>query len=100
MDFPCSLDIVLPAQHYRDLCTKTLENLVKPVRVDPEVMPELGRHVPRRPPYAMASTAAQAQDMLRACNTPQRYKRCHAVRALAECDPPPPLCAGCPPEKR
>ena len=34
MDFPCALDTVLTAEHYRDLCAKTLQTLVKPVKVD------------------------------------------------------------------
>ena len=38
-------------------------------------MTELGRHVTQRPPGDMDTTVAQAQDMLRACNTPDRYKR-------------------------
>ena len=74
MDFPCSLDTVLTAEHYRDLCAKALQTLVKPVNVDTEVMTELGRHVPQRPPGAMDTTVAQAQDMLLAFNTPDRYK--------------------------
>ena len=45
MDFPCSLDTLLPAKHYSDLCTKTLHTLAKPVSVDPQVMTELRRHV-------------------------------------------------------
>ena len=43
------------------------------------------------PPGDMASATAQAQDMLRACNTPQRYKRRTCPCALWA-----PLCAGCP----
>ena len=46
MYFPCSLDTVLTAEHYRDLCAKTLQTFVKPVKVNAEVMTELGRHVP------------------------------------------------------
>ena len=72
MDFPCALDTVLTAEHYRDLCGKTLQTLVKPVKVDADVMTELGRHVPQRPPGDMDTIVAQAQDMLRACNTPDR----------------------------
>ena len=96
MDFPCSLDTILPAEHYRYLCIKTLQTLVKTVRVDPEVMTELGRHVLQRPPGDMATATAQAQDMLHACNIPRRYKRHRAACALTKRDPPPPLCAGCP----
>ena len=49
MYFPCSQDTILPAEHYCDLCTKTLQTLVKPARVDPQIMIELGRHVPQVP---------------------------------------------------
>ena len=87
MDFPCALDTVLPAEHYRDLCAKTLQTLVKSVKVDADVMTELGRHVPQRPPGDMDTTVAQAQDMLRACNTPDRYKRRRPARAFAQRDP-------------
>ena len=41
MDFPCSPDAILHAEHYRGLCTNTLQTLVKPVTVDPHVMAEL-----------------------------------------------------------
>ena len=96
MDFPCALDTVLTAKHYQDLCAKTLQTLVKPVKVDAEVMTELGRHVPQRPPRDMDTTVAQAQDMLRACNTPHRYKRRRLARAFAQRDPAripaPPQC--------
>ena len=99
MDFPCSLDMVLTAitKHYQDLCAKTLQTLVKPIKVDAEVMAELGRHVPQRPPGDMDTTVAQAQDMLRACNTPNRCKRRRPARAFARRDParipapPPPM---------
>ena len=87
MDFPCSLDTVLTAEHYRDLCAKTLQTLVKPVKRDAEVMTELGRHVPQRCPGDLDATIAQAQDMLRACNTPDRYKRHRPARAFARRDP-------------
>ena len=87
MDFPCALDTVLTAEHYRDLCAKTLQTLVKPVKVDADVMTELGRHVPQRPPGDMDTTVAQAQIMLRACNTPDRYKRRRPARAFAQRDP-------------
>ena len=60
MDVPCSLDTVLPAKHYRDLCTKTLQTLVKPVKDDPKVMNGLGRHVPQHPLGDMASAIARA----------------------------------------
>ena len=93
MDFPSSLDTVLTAEHYRDLCAKTLQTLVQPVKVDAEVMTELGRHVPQRPPGDMNTTVAQAQDMLRTCNTPHWYKRRRPARAFARRDPariPPP----------
>ena len=46
-------------------------------------MTELGRHVPQRPPGDMDTTVAQAQDMLRACNTADRYKRCRPACAFA-----------------
>ena len=87
MDFPCALDTGLTAQHYRDLCAKTLRTLFKPVKVDADVMTELGRHVPQRPPGDMDTTVAQAQDMLRTCNTPDRYKRRRPARAFAQRDP-------------
>ena len=87
MDFPCSLDTVLTAEHYRDLCANTLQTLVKPVKVDAKVMTELGRHVPQRPPGDMDTTVAQPQDMLRACNTPDRYKRRQPAHAFARRDP-------------
>ena len=87
MDFPCSLDTVLTVEHYRDLCAKTLQTLVKPVDVDAQVMTELGGHVPQRPPGDMDTTVAQAQDMLRACNTLDRYKRRRPARAFARRDP-------------
>ena len=50
-------------------------------------MTELGRHVPQRPPGDMDKTVAHAQDMLRACNTPDRYKRRRPARAFAQRDP-------------
>ena len=58
MDFPCALHTVLTSEHYRDLCAKTLQTLVKPVKVDADVMTELGRHVPQRPPGDMDTTVA------------------------------------------
>ena len=64
LDFPCSLDTVLLAEHYHDLCTKTLQTLVKPVRVDPEVMTELDRHVSHPPPPV---TWPAPQHMHRTC---------------------------------
>ena len=99
MDFPCALDTVLTAEHYRDLCAKTLQTLVTPVKVPAQVMTELGRHVPQRPPGDMDTTVAQAQDMLRACNAPDRYKRRRPARAFARRDParipaPPPNADG------
>ena len=38
MDFPCALDTVLTTEHCRDLCAKTLQTFVKPVKIDAEVM--------------------------------------------------------------
>ena len=87
MDFPCALDTVLTVEHYRDLCAKTLQTRVKPVKFDAEVMTDLGRHVPQRPPGDMDTTVAQAQDMLRACSTSDRYKRRRPARAFARRDP-------------
>ena len=88
MGFSCALHTVLTAEHYRDLCAKTLQTLVKPVKVDADAMTELGGHVPQRPPGDMDTTVAHAQDMLRARNTPDRYKRCRPARAFARRDPP------------
>ena len=97
IDFPCSLDNVLPLEHYRDLCTKTLQTLVKPLRVEPKVITELGRHVPQHTPRDMASTTTQAHNMLRACNT------CHNTSGAVQTVPlrsvkSPRPCSGCPPK--
>ena len=43
--------------------------------------------VPQCPPGDMDTTVAHAQDMLRACNTPDRYKRRRPARAFARRDP-------------
>ena len=87
IDFPCSLDTVLAAEHYRHLCAKTLQILLKPVKGDAEVMTQLGRHVPQRPPGDMDTTVAQEHDTLRACNTLDRYKGCRPARAFARRGP-------------
>ena len=87
MHFPCAPDTVLTAEHYRDLSAKTLQTLVKPVKGDAELLTELGRHVTQRPPGDMDTTVAEAQDMLRACDTPDRYKRRRPAHAFVRRDP-------------
>ena len=45
MDFPCSLDAVLPIQHYNNLCSRTLQTLLKRMNVALEVKTTLETNV-------------------------------------------------------